>query len=137
MTEALDINGNNVAHLYPFVSAPPASGVASVDWTFFDADWLALRAYASYQYMGKRNGVVITEPRRDLTALFPFGLYNARLLASGLRFSGGELELALWGKNLADKEYPVFAIDNTPQADRSVLWGEPRTVGLDLTYRYY
>ena len=82
------------------------------------------------------QGVVIVEERRDLTALYPFGTYEARLLASGLRFAGGELELAVWGRNLTDEEYPVFAIDNTPQADRSVLWGEPRTLGLDLTYRY-
>jgi iron complex outermembrane recepter protein len=137
VTEALDINGVNKADLYPFVSAPPASGVASVDWTFFDRDWLALRFYAAYHYMGKRQGVVIVEERRDLTALYPFGTYDARLLASGLRFAGGALELALWGRNLTDEEYPVFAIDNTPQADRSVLWGEPRTLGLDLAYRYF
>jgi iron complex outermembrane receptor protein len=136
--EVLDINGENKASLYPFPSAPPHSGVAAVDWTF--AQWRAidLRAYLSYHYIGKRDGVVIDEARRDLTALFPTRVVNARLMARGLSLGeGGSVEVALWGKNLMDEEYEVFAIDNTPQADRSVLWGEPRMLGLDLVYRYY
>jgi len=136
--EALDIDGKNLASLYPFPSAPPHSGVAAVDWSF--AQWrdIGLRAYASYHYIGKRDGVVIDEARRDLTALFPTRLVNARLIAHGLGLGErGTVELALWGKNLMDEEYEVFAIDNTPHADRSVLWGEPRMLGLDLVYRYY
>jgi len=136
--EALDINGENQASLYPFPSAPPHSGVAAVDWSF--AQWrdIGLRGYASYHYIGKRDGVVIVEERRDLTALYPSRILNARLIASGLRLGErGTMELALWGKNLMDEEYEVFAIDNTPHADRSVLWGEPRMLGLDLVYRYY
>jgi iron complex outermembrane recepter protein len=136
--EVLDINGVNQASLYPFPSAPPHSGVAAVDWTF--AQWrdIDLRAYVSYHYIGKRDGVVIAEERRDLTALFPTRLVNARLIARGLQLGErGSVELALWGKNLMDEEYAVFAIDNTPQADRSVLWGDPRTLGLDAVYRFY
>ena len=138
VTEALDIDGNNRASLYPFPSAPPHSGVAAIDWSFAQWGAIGLRAYASYHYIGKRDGVVIVEERRDLTALFPSRILNARLIASGLRLGErGAVELALWGKNLMDEEYEVFAIDNTPHADRSVLWGEPRMLGLDLVYRYY
>ncbi|HUR40174.1 MAG TPA: TonB-dependent receptor [Verrucomicrobiae bacterium] len=136
--EVLDVNGENKAALYPFPSAPPQSGVASVDWSFFDWREIGLRAYVSWHYIGKRDGVVIAEERRDLTRLDPTRLLNARLIASGFRFGErGGLELALWGKNLTDAEYAVFAIDNTPQADRAVLWGEPRALGLDLVYRYF
>jgi iron complex outermembrane receptor protein len=136
--EVLDINGENKAGLYPFPSAPPQSGVASIDWTFAEWQGIGLRGYLSYHYIGKRDGVVIVEERRDLTALHPTRLLNARLIAGGLRFGErGSMELALWGKNLTDQEYAVFAIDNTPQADRSVLWGEPRMLGLDLVYRYF
>jgi iron complex outermembrane receptor protein len=135
--ECLDVNGNNVADLYPFPSAPPKSGVASVDWTFFDGSGFALRAYADYHYIGKRDGVVIVEERRDLTALHPVGLYNARLMLTGLQLGRGQFEFALWGKNLRDEEYPIFAIDNEPSADRAVLWGDPRTFGLDTIYRFF
>ena len=136
--EMLDINGNNVASLYPFPSAPPHSGVASVDWSFADLGWASLRAYLGYNYMGKRDGLVIVEERRGLTELPAFSTVNARLMASGLRFGDrGTLEVGLWGRNLADEEYEIFAIDNLPQADRAVLWGEPRSLGLDLIYRYF
>ena len=47
-----------------------------------------------------------------------------------------QLDIALFGRNLLDKEYVVIAIDNTPQSDRSVVFGEPRSVGLNLIYRY-
>src|SRR3546814_12858137 len=32
--EVIDVDGNNVASLYPFIAAPKHSGVATVDWTF-------------------------------------------------------------------------------------------------------
>ena len=99
--------------------------------------WGELRAYGSYNYIAERQGNVITEERRGLTSIPAYGLWNARLSASGIRISqGGSLDIALWGRNLADEEYPLMAIDNLPQADRAVVWGEPRSVGLELIYRY-
>lgn len=134
--EVIDINGDDVAHLYPFVAAPPHSGVFSLDWSLLRGDWGLLRAYASANYMGERTGLVISEPRRGLTTLAGYWTVNARLILGELRLGGGSLDLALWGKNLLDEEYPLSAIDNLPQADRAVVWGEPRRLGLDLIYRY-
>jgi iron complex outermembrane receptor protein len=136
--EMLDIDGNNVANLYPFVSAPPNSGSVGIDWSFADMGWANLRGFLNYNYLGQRDGLVIVEERRGLTALPAYGVINARLMASGVRFGDrGTLEVGLWGRNLQDAEYEVFAIDNLPHADRAVLWGEPRALGLDLIYRYY
>lgn len=136
--EVIDVNGDNLAHLYPFVSAPPKSYVASLDWSFAETPWGVLRAYMNYNYIGKRQGTVIDETKRGFTSLFPFGTLNARLSLNGWQIGErGALEIALWGKNLADREYEVFAVDNLPQADRAVLWGEPRALGLDLVYRYF
>jgi iron complex outermembrane receptor protein len=135
--EVIDINGDNVAHLYPFIAAPPHSGVVFTDWTIANFDWGDLRAYASWNYIGKRKGLVITEERRGKTAVEATGLLNARLMANGIRFGDrGTLDIALWGKNLLDEEYELTAIDNLPQADRAVIWGDPRAVGIDLIYRY-
>ncbi|MFA5937910.1 MAG: TonB-dependent receptor [Sinimarinibacterium sp.] len=136
--EVIDVEGNNVAALYPFIAAPPHSYVGSVDWTFLEGGWGALRAYVNYNYVGNRQGFVITEARRGLTATEGYGLFNARLAASGWRVDEhGSVDIGLWGKNLADEEYPATAIDNLPQADRAVIWGEPRAYGLDLIYRYF
>ncbi len=135
--EVLDAGGNNVADLYPFTSAPRHSFVVAADWTVLERDWGALRAYATYNYIDERQGTVITEDRRGLTSIPAYGLFNARLSASGLHAGAhGSLDVALWGRNLADKVYPIAAIDNVPQADRAVIWGEPRSFGLDLVYRY-
>lgn len=135
--EVIDIDGNNVASLYPFIAAPPHSYVATIDWTFLRRDWGNLRAYLNYQYTGDRQGFVITEDKRGLTAIDGYGLFNARLTAAGIRAGDrGSLDVSLWGRNLADEEYPVTAIDNLPHADRAVIWGDPRAYGIDLIYRY-
>ncbi|MES0874002.1 TonB-dependent receptor [Sinimarinibacterium thermocellulolyticum] len=135
--EVIDVDGNNVAHLYPFISAPPHSGVLLADWTAAHFGWGDLRAYASWNYVGERTGFVIVEERRGLTAIEGYGLLNARVMFDGLRLGNrGTLDLALWGKNLLDEEYELTAIDNLPQADRAVVWGEPRAIGIDLVYRY-
>ena len=135
--KVIDINGNNVANLYPFISAPKHSGVASIDWTFLRGNWGNLRAYVNWQYTGWRQGLVVTEDRRGLTATPGHGLWNARLSASDIRAGAhGSFEVALWGRNLADKEYDAAAVDNLPQADRAVVWGEPRSFGIDLIYHY-
>ncbi|MEQ1439023.1 TonB-dependent receptor [Fontimonas sp. SYSU GA230001] len=135
--EVIDVDGNNVANLYPFIAAPRHSYVASADWTFLRGNWGDLRAYLNYQYTGWRQGFVITEDKRGLTAIDGYGLFNARLTAGNLRVGGrAALDVALWGRNLADEEYPVTAIDNLPHADRAVIWGEPRAFGLDLILRY-
>ena len=135
--EVIDREGNNVAHLFPFYSAPPYTVVGAMDWTFAEFGWGALRAYVSYNYVGERGGLVISEPRRGLTRLPAAGLWNGRLMLQGLSFeSAGAFDIALWGRNLADEDHVISAIDNVPHADRAVIWGEPRTLGLDLTWRF-
>ncbi|WP_043112118.1 TonB-dependent receptor [Solimonas flava] len=135
--EVIDINGNNVAKLYPFIAAPRHSGVGTIDWTFLQRGWGNLRAYVNYQYTGDRQGFVITEDKRGLTAINGYGVWNARLTAADLRLGADNaLDVSLWGRNLADKEYPLTAVDNLPHADRAVVWGDPRAFGIDLVYRY-
>ena len=135
--EVIDQNGDNVAHLFPFYSAPPYSGAAAVDWEFWDFGFAALRAYLAYNAVGERGGLVISEERRGMTKLPAYGLLGGRLMLQGLAFEGvGGLEVALWGRNLLDEVYEISAIDNLPQSDRAVIWGEPRTLGMDLTYRF-
>lgn len=135
----LDPDGRNVAHLYPFPSAPRHSGVVALDWTALRRGWGELRGYVAYHYTAERQGQVITEQRRGLTSIPAYGLWNARLVAGNLRGWGGRgaLDIALFGRNLADKDYPLIAIDNVPHADRAVVWGEPRSLGIELTYRYW
>lgn len=135
--EVIDQDGSNVASQYPFVSAPRHSGVLAADAQLLDRGWGQLRAYLTYSYTGQRSGGGLPG-REGLTSLPTIALINARLTAAGIRAGeSGSLDLALWGRNLADKEYPIAAIDNLPHADRAVIWGEPRTLGVDLIYRFF
>lgn len=135
--EALDPNGVNQASLYPFTSAPRHSGNAAIDWTAWRGDWGDLRAFVSYSYTSLRGGTVISEERRGLTSIPAYGLWNARLTAGNIRFGErGSLDVALYGRNLADEVYPLMAIDNVPHANRAVAWGAPRSYGLELIYRF-
>ncbi len=135
--EALDPNGVNQASLYPFTSAPRHSGSFAIDWTAWRGDWGDLRAFVSYSYSSLRDGTVISEERRGLTSIPAYGLWNARVTAGNLRFGQrGALDVALYGRNLADEEYPLMAIDNVPHANRAVAWGDPRSYGLELIYRF-
>ncbi len=135
VTEARDVNGNDVSDEFVFFAAPKQSYTASVDWTLMDADWGRTALNVSYNYMDERNGGSRAENVKN-TRLDAYGLWNARLGVSDIAVAGGSLTVAAWAKNLADEEYAITAIDNQPQADRSVLWGEPRSYGLDLIYRY-
>ena len=61
-----------------------------------------------------------------------YTLVNARLALSDIAIghSGHSFTIALWGRNLTDEEYIVFAL---PDAQ---AFGTPRTAGIDISYRF-
>lgn len=132
--EVIDIEGNNVANLFPFGSAPEHSGVVSLDWSPFQGDWGELRANLTYSYTDFRQGIVIVEEKRGLTSLPSYSTLNLRLSLANMPMGDGRMRLSFAGKNILDREYEISAIDNLPHADRAVIWGEPRHFGLQLSY---
>ncbi|HQX79048.1 MAG TPA: TonB-dependent receptor [Steroidobacteraceae bacterium] len=64
-----------------------------------------------------------------------FTLLDARLELSEVSIGGGNLSVALWGKNLADKDYVTLAYQGWVTSS-SGTWGEPRTFGADLKYEF-
>ncbi|AMK25581.1 TonB-dependent receptor [Sphingobium sp. TKS] len=63
-----------------------------------------------------------------------YGLLSARVAAQIL---DGQATIALWGKNLLDKEYYTFGTDLTKSLGHAISWGgTPRTYGLELTFRF-
>ncbi len=81
--------------------------------------------------MGERD------PHSATTYRDAYDLINARVALSEIDGPGGQWEVAVWGKNLADNNYEAFTLDNLPQASRAVIWGDGRSYGLDVTYRYF
>lgn len=90
-------------------------------------DW---RLNLNASYIDERN----TSNR--LLAMDAYSLLGGRLSLSGIALGGGELALAAWVKNALDEDYVNFTIGNLPHASRAVLWGEPRSWGLELRYDY-
>jgi iron complex outermembrane receptor protein len=62
-----------------------------------------------------------------------YGLLNARLMLSDVNALNGEMEFALWGKNLGDEEY---YLEHNNAIVPFAIYGEPRSWGVDVVYRY-
>lgn len=63
-----------------------------------------------------------------------YGLVNARLNLTVAGIDTGELRIALWGKNIEDKNYEAHRF--TAGAGSAVAWAEPRSYGIDFIYEY-
>ncbi|HCS29061.1 MAG TPA: TonB-dependent receptor [Spongiibacteraceae bacterium] len=136
VTKATDPDtGADVTEDFVFSSAPMHSGTASMDYTLAEWSWARLGLNVSYNYLGDKKGSVRSDSVSN-TFLEGYDLINARLGLYDMPFAGGSLTAAIWGKNLEDTEYVINAVDNLPQAARSVIWGDPRSYGLDLIYNY-
>ncbi len=136
ITEATDPDtGADVTDTFTFSAAPRHSYTAAFDWTIANLGWGRLGLNMSYNYMDDRAGSNRTATAKKVY-LEDYDLFNARLGLYDISLFGGQLNVALWGKNLADTEYVINAVDNLPHADRAVIWGEPRSYGIDLIYNF-
>jgi iron complex outermembrane receptor protein len=113
-----------------FDNAPKHTYSLIVDYTFAPTSFGIVNANASYNYVGKRN------ENHEFIYRDAYDLINARIALTEVPGPGGQWEVAVWGKNLVDTNYEAFALDNLPQASRAVIWGDGRSYGLDVTYRY-
>jgi len=114
-----------------FGNAPKNTYSLIAGYTFAPTSFGTLNANASYNFVDKR------QTDSDTTYRDAYDLINARIALSEIPGLGGQWEVALWGKNLADNNYEAFTLDNLPQASRAVIWGDGRSYGLDITYRYF
>jgi iron complex outermembrane receptor protein len=111
--------------------SPKNSASASVQYTipFQDIGDLLLRADYTWQ---DKMYFLLQNPRQSRQE--DYGLLNLRAALQGSK----GWEVALWGKNVTDKEYWVHAIDPSYGADlgASGIMGDPRTYGITGTYRW-
>ena len=130
--EIIDGFGRDVTGSYEFVNAPQHSYTLDATWDIAATPIGLLSANANYSWQDDKY-ITATTTNGDFT-IDDYGLLNARLTLSEIPgLPEGNLKVALWGKNLEDKEYTFL---NAPGFGTYVAWGEPRSYGIDLSYEY-
>lgn len=119
----LDLSGNrlNFAPEWMFTSAISYNTELADGWrgrVHLDYRWQSRVYFSSF------NDRVYSQPS--------YGLLNAEIAVST---PGDHLELALYGRNLTDKDYTVGAYDFS-STGASKFITEPRVIGARLRYRY-
>ena len=108
------------------IRAPENKFSVNADFNRPLADGSELGVNLSWRYTDDQRGEL--EPWAIQPA---FDLFDARVSWTN---AGGTLEVAVWGKNLADEEYitHVYTIASSVVA----VFGDPRMYGATLTYRF-
>lgn len=124
-------------------SAPDNSLSAALDYVFLRAEWGTLRGYlqANWQDAWYENalwsGIVGGDPViYDHQVMDERTLVNARLSLQDIPVADGQLSVSLWGKNLTDDDYPVYALNLGALGVITEQYGDPRTYGLEVTYEF-
>lgn len=126
---------NNVTEPFELAQSPEHAGSLGVTYEFEPFSFgtlglhLDLTSTSRYAYAPK-----------NFAFQDSYKLVNGRISLSEMRLGGGDhhaLQLALWGRNLADEEYRVYAFPvGDPALTIPAAYGEPRSYGVELRYEY-
>lgn len=117
------------------VGAPKRSYNLDLEYRFRPFKWGQLAADLNYSWKDQRE--TASRVSDNGIPLDSFGILNARLLLQDIPISNrSQLSVALWVKNLTDKEYAMDGFRLSTAGAMLVTFGEPRTFGLELTYNF-
>lgn len=110
--------------------APEHAGSLTVDYTFAPLPFGSLTLHADVTSTDKY--FYTPQNYNDADS---YTLFNARITLSDipLGMERGALKVALWGRNLSDEEYIQYTPAPSPF---TVAYGDPRMVGIDVTFEY-
>ena len=117
----LDTNGSIL-----FPNAPRWSYNADAEYSFPPFRFGALSAVVNYSYNGRQIS--------STTGETPFfnedsRIVNARVSLSDIPVGSGQASISLWGNNLTDEEYTVYANSG------ALIYGTPRTYGVNVSFQ--
>ncbi|QIB64624.1 TonB-dependent receptor [Kineobactrum salinum] len=125
VTGVLEIDGNRVQNT-PELSA---FALLNYEWDLGSAGFVSAQLDASWS-----DDVYYSTFEDNAVAQQAYALTNARL---SWRVPGDALEVALWGRNLADREYAAYVFDLRPDFGfLQRMRGEPRSMGIDVRYTF-
>lgn len=135
--EVIDpVSGLDVADEFLLVGAPDRTYNVDLEYNLPAFAWGQPSADINYSWKGESE---IASVKRDAgEPMESYGIWNARLALRDIPVSGrGKLAVALWVKNLTDKEYQTDGFELVRTAGtRLATFGEPRTFGLEFTYNF-
>ena len=101
-------------------------------------DFGQLTARVEYNYRGKIyfHPTKVGAPLNDEIAGKGRGLLDARVTLSDLDVIGKKASIAVWSKNLTNKAYRVHGIDFGGLGYGGNVYGEPRSIGVDLNFEF-
>jgi len=148
--------GQDIRHLFTLPGAPKNSFSVNADYDFLHTAQGTFAAHLDYRWQDEVFPLIAgkTVPGRNLGRQPGYGLLNGRLSYTVSLQNGGAVDLSVWGKNLLDKEYlvtvgaygssstvsglnvPIGALAAGFAATNTQFWGQPRSYGLTVEYRY-
>jgi len=129
--------GANIQNEFIFPNAPKNSLTGGLDYTFPPLlSFGTLSGNVNATWVDERSTTARKEAVEIGSYIEHYYLLNASLTLAGVSMGPGTMQFSVWGKNLTDVDYKTSSIDGLPGSNRSVFWGEPRTVGLDVTYEF-
>ena len=142
--------GQNIKDLFVMPYAPRSSYHASLDYTFWRFEKADLSLNLNYRhqsdtYLTAPAGKAV--PGRENYLQKAHGTLNARIAADFKMPQERSLQLALWGRNITEREYRTHliglgggAVDTASSpmgyTFAAVAWSEPATYGVDIIFTY-
>lgn len=128
--EILGENGEELRREFRVINAPQHS--AGIDLSYVKPlSFADFGASVSYSWQDEKYSK--TNIETGIYIIDDYGLLNARVGLSEMAALGGHFRMAIWARNLEDKEYYIDQFDALlPTA----VFGDPRSYGLDVVYEY-
>ena len=118
------------ASVYHVANSPDWQVGVGMDWEFLRTNFGAFTLNVDY----RAQDDFYSGPKPD-TFSRGYEVWNARVELSEVPLPYGALRVALWGRNLGDKEYRL-STTNLGVNKLSAQFGQPRTSGVDVVYEF-
>ena len=134
--DIVDATGTDVADNFRFIGAPKESVMLSVHGNI--AQWADRQLDYRFDYNWRNSTFGSKSTEAGIYQIPAYGLLSGQMSLTSV-LGEGSVTVALWGKNLLNQDYYRARFNGGAAGVivPSVIWGEPRSVGVTLTYRYH